>query len=337
MEVDMVSIERVMEYVRLPSETEVQARAYDAPYAREALTSVASPPNCAIFAAGAQLRYSISGPWVLNDLHLQIQAGTRAALVGRTGCGKSSFLSAVVRLYPTSGGCVRVHGADIVKTPLLALRKTVRVLLQDPIFFTGTIRSNLLSRPPPASALSLQQPHPSTASASASTTAATTEDESLWQALAQAGLEARVRAMPDGLGTRVEEAGQNFSQGERQLLCLARLLVQEQPDWRDDACSKMLGPRIVLCDEPTSSCDLDTDQHIHGTLLHGLPADWTLVVVCHRLHRIREFDRVFVFDAGRVAEEGSPVDLLPDRGSRGGSSEEPYGLLVQMCRQQGVL
>eukprot|EP00434_Breviolum_minutum_P016016 symbB.v1.2.014116.t1/scaffold1015.1/size144109/4 len=161
----------------------------------------------------------------------------------------------------------------------------VRVLLQDPIFFSGTIRSNLLSRSPALSGTA-------------------GEDEVLWHHLRQAGLEHRIRMLPEGLDAQVEENGQNFSQGERQLLCLARVLVD--PELSNTATTH---PRVLLCDEPTAACDLQTDRQIHETLLHGF-LEWTLVVVCHRLHYVREFKQIFVFDAGQVVEKGPPEELL---------------------------
>jgi len=335
MEVEFVSIERVMEYVRLPSEEVAHASALQGCGTILSRASQLPPSDCAVFAKDVRLRYSPEGPLVLDGLSLEISSGSRSAVVGRTGCGKSSLLSALVRLYPTAGGCLQVHGHAVATTALSALRSTVRVLLQDPIFFSGTIRSNLLSRPPPLSALS-----DAVIALEGRREVDAAEDAVLWQALQSAGLDTRIRGLPHGLDARVEEGGQNFSQGERQLLCLARVLTDPPAAGGTEAvlCSSAaLGPRILLCDEPTSACDLATDEHIHGTLLHGLPKEWTLIVVCHRLHRIREFDSVFVLESGRLAEHGSPSELLPSgRPSGRGASGSP-GLLAQMCQQQGVL
>eukprot|EP00927_Polykrikos_kofoidii_P044460 TRINITY_DN38417_c0_g1_i1.p1 TRINITY_DN38417_c0_g1~~TRINITY_DN38417_c0_g1_i1.p1 ORF type:complete len:1389 (+),score=197.49 TRINITY_DN38417_c0_g1_i1:273-4439(+) len=329
LEVEFVSMERIAEYVRLPREEDAHEDAAGAPSGN----SVRSAPQhqLAICADNVWFRYHPDMPWVLCGLTLDIPVGARAAIVGRTGCGKSSLLGALMRLYPVSAsaGGLWVHGRDVLRTPLLALRRTLRVLLQDPIFFAGTIRSNLLCKP----ATSLVQ-------------TAEEEEEALWKAVRQAGLEQRLRALPNGLSERVEESGQNFSQGERQLLCLARVLLDDVPP---TSCGSALaqsrgithvaelsvmGPRILLCDEPTAACDLDTDQRIHETLLHGLPVDWTLAVVCHRLHRIKEFGLAFVVEDGRVAEAGRPSELLSSAGgagSHGGSQ-----LLLKMCQQQGT-
>lgn len=224
MEVEFVSIERVMEYTRLPREAPQTAPPHGDGHAEE------TPHGAAVLAEGLYLRYEDDGPLIFNGLSLSIPSGSSCALVGRTGCGKSSFLSALVRLYPLCGGKLYLHGQLVTSLPLPKLRSMVRVLLQDPIFFTGTIRSNLLSRAPSAAAMA-------------------NEDEVLWQQLRQVGLEPRIRSLPLGLDAQVEENGQNFSQGERQLLCLARVLV-------DPALSHPsahgVAKRVLLCDEPTA-------------------------------------------------------------------------------------
>ncbi|CAJ1389552.1 unnamed protein product [Effrenium voratum] len=313
MEVEFVAIERIMEYTRLPPEAPSEAP----PGAAPETASAEIPPDVAIYADELYLRYDVDGPLVFNGLSLSIPKSTTSALVGRTGCGKSSFLSALVRLYPLSGGHLYVHGHDVQSLSLPFLRSVVRVLLQDPIFFSGTIRSNLLSQPP-----------------SGNTNGRSMEDEGLWRCLRQAGLEKRVAQLPNQLDARVEENGQNFSQGERQLLCLARVLVE--PKLRESSGASPAGrelqppgalPQLLLCDEPTAACDLETDKLIHETLLQGLNKDWTLVVVCHRLHYIREFDNIFVFEEGRVVERGNPEFLL----------RKANGQLAKMCQQQGVL
>lgn len=307
MEVEFVSIERIMEYARLRTEEEA---------APSLGTSATAPASVAVFAQDLYLQYDSDGPLVFNGLSLSIPRGARAALVGRTGCGKSSFLSAIVRLYPLQFGNLQVHGRDVHGVSLAALRSTVRVLLQDPIFFTGTIRSNLLSQPPRATASGTEARHGG-------------EEEALWNCLRKAGLEERIASLAKGLDAEVEENGLNFSQGERQLLCLARVLM-ERPEEEES-----LGPPLLLCDEPTAACDLTTDRHIHDTLLHGLDKDWTLVVVCHRLHYVREFDNVVVFEEGRVVEQGSPQELLTRRDSEADVGTSA-GFLAKMCRQQGV-
>eukprot|EP00928_Gymnodinium_smaydae_P027038 TRINITY_DN21037_c0_g1_i1.p1 TRINITY_DN21037_c0_g1~~TRINITY_DN21037_c0_g1_i1.p1 ORF type:complete len:1431 (-),score=138.73 TRINITY_DN21037_c0_g1_i1:187-3840(-) len=312
MEVEFVSIERILEYVRLTLEQDVHERNADG--------LVLPVEGYAIHAEAVWLRYAPEFPWVLRGLSLKIPKGSRAALVGRTGCGKSSLLSALARLYPIAAGCLFVNGKDVMGTSLRELRRVVRVLLQDPIFFSGSIRSNLLCRTPKQCMLdNVERTNASSESA---------EDAALWQALGKAGIEKLIRDLPSGLDEPVEEGGQNFSHGERQLLCLARVLVDVQ-DFGQDAIAQVDAERLLLCDEPTSSCDLATDEHIHGTLLHGLPEHWTVAVVCHRLHRIREFDMVYVLEEGQVAEQGAPATLL--------EASSRSGVLAGMCQQQGVI
>lgn len=339
-EVEFVSVERVLEYARLPLEEDEQARRWSetrtpsaaraaaAEPAADAAAKAAGSVRYAICAESLWFQYAVDLPWVLQDLSLRIPLGSRAALVGRTGSGKSSILSVLSRLYPPAQGCVSVLGQDIMETPLAVLRSQVRVLLQDPIFFSGTVRSNLLCRVPKAL--------PTFSSAAVGSAE---EDALLWRALQQSGLEELVRALPQGLDEPVQEGGNNFSQGERQLLCLARVLVPSDDDREGGGGAA----RVLLCDEPTSACDLATDELIHGTLLHGLPDAWTLVVVCHRLHRIREFDSVYVLDAGRLLEEGKPALLLggdsvgvPTGTAGGNSVMNPGAALASLCHQQGV-
>jgi len=157
----------------------------------------------------------------------------------------------------------------------------VRVLLQDPIIFSGTVRSNIFVSRSLAAAGSIL------------------DDTILWKALEAVGLTEFVRSldMPD---------------------------IATSHGWS-------MHPRCILCDEPTSNCDTETDAMVHTILLEGLPRNWTLAVVCHRLHRIASFDTVLVMDAGRVVESGPPQLLLKN------SSELPSSILRQMCLTQGCL
>uniref|UniRef100_A0A7S4UU60 Uncharacterized protein n=1 Tax=Alexandrium monilatum TaxID=311494 RepID=A0A7S4UU60_9DINO len=294
LETEFVAIERVAQYVRLAPEADLalstdagQASVVDADLV-SAGAAQAGVANTGLAVRDAWLRYTASGPWVLRGLSFDLPRGCRAAFVGRTGCGKSSLLAAVVRLYPVEHGQIFVQGRDVGSTPLAALRHSVRVLLQDPVLFGGTIRSNLLCQP--------------------AARAAPAADGALWDALRLVGLDGLIRSF-GGLDAGVEEAGGNLSQGQRQLLCLARALMEPVGPVGREVSSAARRPRLALCDEPTSNCDPATDATIHGVLLEGLPRDWTVAVVCHRLHRLRSFDRVVVFEAGQVTDVGSPEDV----------------------------
>jgi ABC-type multidrug transport system fused ATPase/permease subunit len=207
------------------------------------------------------------------------------ALCGRTGCGKSTFLSVLAKLYPIEAGDVVIDGRNLRDVPLGQLRSSLRVVTQDPVLLSGTVRRNLLGH--------LDE--------SASNRSA---DQLCWDALSKVGLDETVRALPEQLDFQVDAGGQNFSVGERQLLCLARALMPA---------TALSGRPIFLCDEPTANIDLASDERIHRVLL-GLDA--TVVMICHRLQHISSFDSVVVLDKGCVVEVGPPAALLAEPTSR---------------------
>jgi len=310
LETEFVAVERIAEYIRLLPEADVVPSSVDDPERLNAL-------GTGLAVRGAWFRYKASGPWVLQGLSFDLPAGSRAAIVGRTGCGKSSLLAAAVRLYPLEGGQIFVQGRDAAATPLALLRRSARVLLQDPVLFAGTIRSNLLCLP------------------GASSETSASSDDSLWTALRTVGLDEIVRSF-GGLDASVQEAGGNLSQGQRQLLCLCRVLIDMSPGSAGLEGGGAAEPRLALCDEPTSNCDPATDATIHRVLLEDLPSDWTVVVICHRLRRVRSFHRVVVIEAGQVVEHGSPSELMADSmaSAEGGPDERRW--LREMCAAQGV-
>ena len=135
----------------------------------------------------------------------------------------------------------------------------------------------------------------------------------------------------------MQEAGGDLSQGQRQLLCLCRVLLDVLPDPR--RCLGIDGatePRLILCDEPTSNCDLASDATIHRVLLEELPLDWTVAIICHRLHRVRSFDHVIVIEAGQVVEAGLPAELLGGRAEPVGGGLGTRCWLRELCTAQGV-
>jgi len=305
LETELVAVERVAQYIRLAQEHDAVTTPTFV-----AGTSIAAGVDDGLMVREAWFQYSIYAPWILQDLSFSLPAGTRAAVVGRTGSGKSSVITACLRLYPLARGQIFVHGQNASSMSLTELRGMVRVLLQDPIIFSGTVRSNIF------------------VSRSLAAADAILDDAIFWKALEAAGLAEFVRSL-GGLDTLVEEAGSNFSQGQRQLICMARTLldmpdIATVPGWS-------MHPRCILCDEPTSSCDTATDAMVHTILLEGLPRHWTLAVVCHRLHRIASFDTVLVMHAGKVVESGPPQLLLKN------TNDSPSSMLRQMCVTQGCL
>jgi ATP-binding cassette, subfamily C (CFTR/MRP), member 1 len=260
-----------------------------------------------------QMRYRAGLPLVLEGLNMHISGGERIGIVGRTGAGKSSIMSTLFRLVELSGGHITIDGVDISAIGLHDLRSRLAIIPQDPTLFRGTVRSNL-------------DPF------------GEHDDLALWSALRQADLvstdEAQAPSSPTAapptagsgaelavpaareqsrihLDSVVEEDGLNFSLGQRQLMALARALVR--------------GSQIIVCDEATSSVDMETDDKIQATMAKGFRGK-TLLCIAHRLRTIIGYDRICVMDKGRIAEMASPLELWKIEG----------GIFRGMCDRSGI-
>lgn len=240
-----------------------------------------------------EMRYRANLPLVLKGMTMHVRGGERIGIVGRTGAGKSSIMSTLFRLVELSSGHITIDGLDISTIGLHDLRSRLAIIPQDPTLFRGTIRSNL-------------DPF------------GEHTDLELWSALRQADLVASDANLDDPkdsgrlhLDTTVEEDGLNFSLGQRQLMALARALVR--------------GSRIIVCDEATSSVDMETDDKIQATIANGFRG-CTLLCIAHRLRTIIGYDRICVMDAGRIAELGAPIDLWHQEG----------GIFRSMCDRSGI-
>ncbi|KAI1824635.1 ABC transporter family protein [Xylaria intraflava] len=249
------------------------------------------PEKGEIIFDNVEMRYRANLPLVLKGLSMSVKGGERIGIVGRTGAGKSSIMSTLFRLVEISGGHITIDGIDIATIGLHDLRSRLAIIPQDPTLFHGTVRSNL----DPFSEHS---------------------DLELWSALRQADLvtDAEPNARDPGrihLDSVVEEDGLNFSLGQRQLMALARALVR--------------GSRIIVCDEATSSVDMETDDKIQRTMAAGFKGR-TLLCIAHRLRTIIGYDRICVMDAGRIAELGTPLELW----------EIEDGIFRGMCERSGI-
>jgi ABC-type multidrug transport system fused ATPase/permease subunit len=235
------------------------------------------PQNGAIDFDNAQMRYREGLPLVLKGLDLKVAGGESIGIVGRTGAGKSSIMTALFRLTDLAAGKIKIDGVDISKVPCHDLRSRLSIIPQDPTLFQGTIRSNL----------DPFNKHP---------------DLTLWSALRETGLvkdDNTNSASRVQLDTTVEEEGLNFSLGQRQLVALARALVR--------------GSKIVVFDEATSSIDLETDDRIQETIRRNFKGR-TVLCIAHRLRTIIRYDRVCVMDKGRIAELDTPFKLWRNGG-----------------------
>lgn len=238
-----------------------------------------------------QMRYREGLPLVLQGLNMTVAGGERIGVVGRTGAGKSSIMSTLFRLVELSGGSISIDGINIAQVGLKDLRTRLAIIPQDPTLFRGTIRSNL----------DPFNEH---------------TDLELWSALRQSDLVGADENLDDKTHGRihldgiVEEEGLNFSLGQRQLMALARALVR--------------GSQIIVCDEATSSVDMETDQKIQRTIQTGFKGK-TLLCIAHRLKTIINYDRICVMDQGRIAELDTPIRLWKEG-----------GIFRGMCDRSGI-
>jgi ATP-binding cassette subfamily C (CFTR/MRP) protein 1 len=243
-----------------------------------------------------QMRYRENLPLVLKGLSMHVRGGERIGIVGRTGAGKSSIMSTLFRLVELSGGSIAIDGLDISTIGLHDLRSRLAIIPQDPTLFKGTIRSNL----------DPFNEH---------------TDLELWSALRQSDLITAEASLDDKSPGRihldgiVEDEGLNFSLGQRQLMALARALVR--------------GSQIIVCDEATSSVDMETDEKIQRTIATGFKGK-TLLCIAHRLKTIINYDRICVMDQGKIAELDVPLALWNQGGifrgmcDRGGIRREDF-------------
>lgn len=266
---DMNSAERIQHYAN----DLMQEAPQEMP---EAKLEEAWPHKGGIEFENIVLRYRDGLPIVLHDITMKIQGGEKTAIVGRTGAGKSSLLTCLLRLIELESGKITIDGVDIAKIGLRDLRSRIGYLPQDPILFSGTIRSNL-------------DPF------------GIYDDNRLNDALKRSYLVASEDSGTHGnvsnslsLETPLEEEGGNLSLGQRSLVSLARALVKDS--------------QIILLDEATASVDVQTDALIQETIRREF-ASKTLLTIAHRLRTIISYDKVAVFEKGSLAEYDTPLFL----------------------------
>ena len=208
---------------------------------------------------------------LLENLNLEVRPGERVAIVGPTGCGKTTLINLLMRFYDVRGGSIRVEGTDVREITRESLRESYAMVLQDTWLRDGSIRENLLMARPDAS------------------------DEEMILAAKQAHADGFIRRLPKGYDTRIGEEGGRLSQGQRQLLCIARAMLS-------------LPPMLIL-DEATSSIDTRTEMQIQNSFA-AMMKGRTSFIVAHRLSTIREADIILVMKDGTVIEQGNHEELL---------------------------
>jgi ATP-binding cassette subfamily C (CFTR/MRP) protein 1 len=219
----------------------------------------------------ASLRYR-DGPLVLKDISLKVKAGEKVGVCGRTGSGKSSLMVLLFRIseIEQDGGSVVIDGVDAAEVGTSCLRRNLSIIPQDPVIFSNSVRYNL-------------DPFKKA-----------TEEE-LWEVLKKVQMAEVIAMLPKGLDEQVAEGGENFSQGQRQLLCIGRSLLRK--------------PKVLVMDEATASIDNSTDAAIQGMIRENFK-EATVLTIAHRLNTIMDSDRVLVLDDGEIVEYDTPEVLL---------------------------
>lgn len=221
-------------------------------------------------------RYLENGPWIFRDFSLRIPQGQTLAVVGETGCGKSTLVNLLCRFYEPQEGSILVDGSDYRERTQHWLHSRLGYVLQTPLLFSGTIRDNIRYGRLDAT------------------------DEEIRLAARDANALGFIEKLEKGFDTTVGEGGVLLSVGQKQLISLARALVAD--------------PRIMVLDEATSSVDTETEVLIQGAV-DRLLSGRTSIVIAHRLSTIRNADRIIVMDAGKVIEDGSHEELMALRGA----------------------
>jgi ABC-type multidrug transport system fused ATPase/permease subunit len=221
---------------------------------------------------------------VLKNVSFEVQPRQKVGIVGRTGSGKSTLALTLLRFLDQSEGRILVSDVDIGSINLPDLRSRITIIPQDPVLFSGTIRTNLdpFNQHDDATLNdALRQSHLNVDEANLTPEQQLREDE-------------RVRITLD---STVSENGSNFSQGQRQLIALARALVRQS--------------KVLIMDEATASVDRETDDKIQATIRNEF-GESTLLTIAHRLRTVADFDRILVLDHGRVVEYDEPYKLIKD-------------------------
>lgn len=258
----MVSVERIKQFSNIPSE------------AAWNIKDRSPPPNWPgqghVDIKDLQVRYRPNTPLVLKGITLSISGGEKVGVVGRTGSGKSTLIQVFFRLVEPTGGKIIIDGIDICALGLHDLRSRFGIIPQEPVLFEGTVRSNI------------------------DPTGQYTDDE-IWKSLDRCQLKDTVASKPEKLDSLVVDNGDNWSVGQRQLLCLGRVMLKQS--------------RLLFMDEATASVDSQTDAVIQKIIREDFAAR-TIISIAHRIPTVMDCDRVLVVDAGRAKEFDKPSNLL---------------------------
>ncbi|EFR00504.1 metal resistance protein YCF1 [Nannizzia gypsea CBS 118893] len=266
-ETNIVSVERVLEYANLPSE------APDVIFKNR--PTLGWPSQGAVTFNNYSTRYRPGLDLVLKGINLSIKPHEKIGVVGRTGAGKSSLTLSLFRIIEAAEGQISIDGLDISKIGLQDLRGRLAIIPQDAALFEGTVRDNLDPR----------HVH---------------DDTELWSVLEHARLKDHVSSLPGQLDAQIHEAGSNLSQGQRQLISMARALLTPS--------------NILVLDEATAAVDVETDALLQQMLRSSIFENRTIITIAHRINTILDSDRIVVLDRGTVAEFDTPAELIRQGG-----------------------
>lgn len=258
----LVSVERLHLYVH-QLESDHQDDHASVPF------PAAWPNEGRVAFANVSVRYKPTLPLVLIDFTFTFPPKTRVAIVGRSGAGKSTILAALFRFTRLAAGSITIDGVDISRLSVKALRRSLAMVPQDPVLFSGTLRSNL-------DPFSLNS------------------DAQIWRALESVHLKDSIAQHPRKLDMLIDKAGGDFSIGQRQLLCLARAVLK--------------GSRIIVMDEATSNLDRETEALMQQSLEETF-REATIITIAHRLETVMHYDLIVVMGGGRILEAGNPREL----------------------------
>ena len=223
----------------------------------------------------SDLRFAYGdNPDVLNGIELEIKEGEKVALVGASGGGKSTLVQVLIGLYPAKSGNIFYDDVPVTRIGLDVVREHVATVLQNPALFNDSIKINL-------------------------TLGRDLKDQELWHALEISQLKETVEQLPNKLNTIVGRQGIRLSGGQRQRLAIARMVLSK--------------PSVVILDEATSALDAETEYHLH-TALSDFLINKTTIIVAHRLSAIKQANHVYVFEAGKIGEQGTHHELLTQDG-----------------------
>ncbi|KAI8838670.1 P-loop containing nucleoside triphosphate hydrolase protein [Chytridium lagenaria] len=295
LEMEMNAVERIEEYLNIEQEN---------PLSSNQATSAIGSVNV----DGLEMRYTTDGASVLKDVSFHVRGGEKLGVVGRTGAGKSSLTLSLFRIVEPYAGTITIDGINISDIGLHDLRTRLTIIPQDPVLFAGTLRSNLDPFDEHSDVMLRE----------------CLDKVKFWDTVQVASVqELSIEDVSDAvtiagtgdsisLDSIVAEGGSNFSQGQRQLLCLARAMLKKS--------------KVMVLDEATASVDNETDNQIQQTIRSKEFSQTTVISIAHRLRTVADYDKILVLDKGRVVQFGSPLELM-----------QVEGHFLTMCEESGEL